>query len=66
MATNLEAGAVSVMRPPDIWLDELLEDMRSWLDNRRIETVGFNIAKGQFEVRFKKAADARRFERRFA
>jgi hypothetical protein len=66
MATNLETAAVSVVRPPDILLGELLADMRSWLDNRHIETVGFNIGKGQFEVRFKTPDHARRFERRFA
>jgi hypothetical protein len=66
MATNLETDAAFVVRPPDILLGELLVDMRSWLDNRRIETVGFNLTQGQFEVRFKKVADARRFERRFA
>jgi hypothetical protein len=65
MATNLETAAV-VMRPPDILLGELLAEMRSWLDNRCIETVDFNIARGEFEVRFKRPADARRFERRFA
>jgi hypothetical protein len=54
------------MRPPDILLGDFLADMRSWLDNRHIETVGFDIAKGQFEVRFKRPDEARRFERRFA
>jgi hypothetical protein len=66
MTTNSETAAVSVMQPPDILLGDLLTDMRSWLDHRRIETVGFNIAKGQFEVRFKRADDARRFEQRLA
>jgi hypothetical protein len=46
-------------------LGEFLEDMRSWLDNRRIETVGFDILNGQCEVRFRTPEDARRFERRF-
>jgi hypothetical protein len=59
MATNLEAAAA-----PDVLLGDFLVDMRSWLDNRHIETVGF--AKGQFEVRFRRTDDARRFERRFA
>jgi hypothetical protein len=66
MATNLEAAAAFVVRPPDVLLGDFLADMRSWLDNRRIETVEFNIPKGQFEVCFKRADDARRFERRFA
>jgi len=66
VATNLETTAVFLMRPPDILLGDFLADMRSWLDNRHIETVGFDIAKGQFEVRFKRSDEARRFERRFA
>jgi hypothetical protein len=66
MATNSEAAAVFVVRPPGILLGDFLADMRSWLDNRHIETVGFNVAKGQFEVRFKNPDHARRFGRRFA
>jgi hypothetical protein len=66
MATNLETASAFVMRSPDILLGDFLTDMRSWLDNRHIETVGLNIAKGQLEVRFKKPDHARRFERRFA
>ena len=54
MATNLELGAV-VMRRPDVSLGDLLADMRSWLDNERIETIGFGITKGECEVRIQKA-----------
>jgi hypothetical protein len=66
MATNIETAAAFVMQPPAILLGDFLADMRSWLDNQRIETVGFDIAKGQCEVRFKGPDDARRFERWFS
>jgi hypothetical protein len=65
MTMNLETLPVLAKRRPDILLGEFLEDMRSWLDNRRIETVGFDILNGQCEVRFRTPEDARRFERRF-
>jgi hypothetical protein len=65
MAANLESAAF-VVRPPDISLGDLLTDMRAWLDRRHIETVGFDIAKGQCEVRFKRPGDAHRFAQRFA
>jgi hypothetical protein len=65
VATNLESGAFGV-RPPDISLGDFLADMRSWLDNRHIESIGFDITKGQCEVRFKRLDNARRFEQQFA
>ncbi len=65
MATNFELSAI-VMRRPDVLLGDLLADMRSWLDNERIETVGFGITKGECEVRFKRPDDAHRFGQRFA
>jgi hypothetical protein len=66
MATNIETTAGLSMRPPEILFGDFLADMRSWLDNRRIETVGFDVIGGQCEIRFRKSEDARRFERRFA
>jgi hypothetical protein len=63
MAANLETALIT--RAPDISLGDLLADMRSWLDSRRIETIGFNVSKSEFEVRFKSFADARLFEQRF-
>jgi len=65
MAANLESAA-AVVRPPDTSLGDLLADMRTWLDDRHIETVGFDIAKGQCEVRFKRPGDAHHFAQRFA
>lgn len=63
MAMDLSA---IVMRRTDVPLGDLLADMRSWLDHRRIEAVGFDIANGQCEVRFKTPDDAHCFEQRFA
>ena len=65
METNLELAAV-VLRRPDVSLGDRLVDMRSWLDNERIETIGFGITKDECEVRFKRPDDAHRFGQRFA
>ena len=61
---------IEVNRPAGAPIGSIMNEIRSWLDQNRIEPVDFKTVVGRegigFEIRFRTEGEAERFQREFA
>jgi hypothetical protein len=61
---------IEVNRPPGAPIGTIMNEIRSWLDQNKIEPIDFKTVVGRqgigFEIRFRTEGEAERFQREFA
>ena len=61
---------IEVNRPAGAPIGSIMNEIRSWLDQNRIEPVDFKTVVGRegigFEIRFRTEGEAERFQREFS
>ena len=61
---------IEVNRPAGAPIGSIMNEIRSWLDQNRIQPVDFKTVVGRegigFEIRFRTEGEAERFQREFA
>jgi hypothetical protein len=61
---------IEVNRPAGAPIGSIMSEIRSWLDQHKIEPVDFKTVVGRegigFEIRFRTEGEAERFQREFA
>ena len=61
---------IEVNRPPGAPIGTIMNEIRSWLDQNRIEPIDFKTVVGHagigFEIRCRTEGEAERFQREFA
>ena len=61
---------IEVNRPAGAPIGSIMNEIRSWLDQNKIEPIDFKTVVGRegigFEIRFRTEGEAERFQREFA
>ena len=69
-AGDTSAIKITVNRPAGTPIGQIMNEIRSWLDENGIEPVDFTTLVGRegisFEIRFRTEGEAERFQREFA
>ena len=66
----LTSTKIEVIRPAGVPIGSIMSEIRSWLDQNKIEPIDFKTVVGRegigFEIRFRTEGEAERFQREFA